>query len=110
MTSRLRTGFFEYRFMGDDPRHSDNRGLHHAVFRELVLDAYAGHGAISGLPERRLLHAAHILPDCGRRGQPVVSNGIAMSVEHTAISISGSMPQAVSTSRVGFWRNRCPTI
>ena len=153
-------GFFEYRFMGDDPKHSDNRGLreafedrspliyfhgvapsvyqaispvfvtewdakalsakiipgevergeiilpesqdvrryavveakrrlHQAVFRELVLDAYAGHCAISGLPERRLLHAAHILPDRDRRGQPVVSNGIAMSViHHTAYDLN----------------------
>ena len=153
-------GFFEYRFMGNDPSHGDNRRLleafedrspviyfhgvapgtykaiwpvfvtawdaatlsvkiipgqaeggemilpesqdtrryavfeakrrlHQAVFRELVLDAYTGHCAISGLPERRLLHAAHILPDRDERGLPVVSNGIAMSViHHTAYDLN----------------------
>jgi len=153
-------GFFDYRFMGDDPEHFDNqalrecledrlpliyfhgvaptlyqaiwpvfvtdwnasalsakvipgeisqgeitlpdspearryavvkakRRLHQAVFRELVLDAYSGHCAISGLPERRLLHAAHILPDRDERGLPVVSNGIAMSViHHTAYDLN----------------------
>jgi putative restriction endonuclease len=146
-------GFFEYRFMGDDPRNADNqalretmedsvpliyfhavapsvyraiwpafitiwdpmrrsvhvvpgevsrgklvlpesadtrryvaveakRRLHQAVFRELVLDAYQGRCAVSGLPERRLLHAAHILPDRDERGLPVISNGIAMSTLH----------------------------
>src|SRR5579862_5505509 len=63
--------------------------LHQAVFRELVLDAYAGRCAVSGLPERRLLHAAHILPDRDERGLPVVSNGIAMSVlHHTAYDLN----------------------
>jgi putative restriction endonuclease len=145
-------GFFEYRFMGDDPKHADNRALqeswhdrspliyfhgvapalyqaiwpvfvthwdaknltahvvpgestrssaapasedlrryaviqakqrlHQAVFREMVIEAYGGRCAVSGLPEKRLLHAAHILPDRDRRGQPIVSNGIAMSVLH----------------------------
>lgn len=58
------------------------RRLHQAVFRELVLEAYRGRCALSNLPERRLLHAAHILPDRDERGQPVVSNGISMSVLH----------------------------
>lgn len=40
------------------------------------------HCTISELPERRLLHATRILPDRDRRGQPVVSNGIAISVIH----------------------------
>lgn len=56
--------------------------LHQAVFRELVIGAYGGRCALTGLPEKRLLHAAHILPDLDRRGQPVVNNGIAMSVLH----------------------------
>ena len=148
-------GFFEYRFMGDDPRSADNRWLResmedvtpliylHAVapsvyqaiwpafitawhakqlsihvvpgervgggstlpvsvdarryvaveakrrlrqtvFRELVLDAYEGRCAVSELPERRLLHAAHILPDRDERGLPVIGNGIAMSTLHHA--------------------------
>ena len=64
------------------------RRLHQAVFREVVLQAYEGRCALTGLPERRLLHAAHILPDRDRRGQPVVSNGIAMSVlHHTAFDL-----------------------
>lgn len=60
------------------------RRLHQAVFRELVLDAYNGRCAVSGLPERRLLHAAHILPDRDERGLPVIGNGIAMSPLHHA--------------------------
>ena len=60
------------------------RRLHQAVFRELVLDAYEGRCAVSGLPERRLLHAAHILPDRDERGLPVIGNGIAMSTLHHA--------------------------
>ena len=60
------------------------RRLHQAVFRELVLDAYDGRCAVSGLPERRLLHAAHILPDRDQRGLPVIGNGIAMSTLHHA--------------------------
>ena len=60
------------------------RRLHQAVFRELVLDAYEGRCAVSGLPERRLLHAAHILPDRDERGLPVIGNGIAMSTLYHA--------------------------
>jgi putative restriction endonuclease len=52
------------------------------LFRELVLDAYGGCCGVTGLPERRLLHAAHIIADREERGLPVVSNGIAMSVLH----------------------------
>jgi putative restriction endonuclease len=146
-------GFFEYRFMGDDPAHSDNRSmreawedqtpfiyfhavaptfyeaiwpafisewnpqaltvhvvpgemqpnsvvtpipvdarryavvaakqrLHQAMFREDVLEAYSDRCAITGIPEKRLLHAAHILPDRDERGLPIISNGIAMTVLH----------------------------
>lgn len=60
------------------------RRLHQAVFCELVLDAYEGRCAVSGLPERRLLHAAHILPDRDERGLPVIGNGIAMTTLHHA--------------------------
>ncbi len=56
--------------------------LHQSVFRELVIKAYDGRCALTGLPEKRLLHAAHIMPDRDCRGQPVVNNGIAMSVLH----------------------------
>ncbi len=58
--------------------------LHQSVFRELVLDAYDGTCAVSGIAERRLVQAAHVLPDRDVRGQPVISNGIAMSVLHHA--------------------------
>jgi putative restriction endonuclease len=58
------------------------RRLHQDVFRQMVLDAYGGRCAVSGLPERRLLHAAHIMPDRDERGQPKVNNGIAMTVLH----------------------------
>jgi putative restriction endonuclease len=56
--------------------------LHQAAFRQVVLEAYDYRCAITGLPERRLVHAAHILPDRDVRGQPQVQNGIAMSVLH----------------------------
>ncbi len=56
--------------------------LHQAAFRGLVLSAYDNKCAISGLPERRLLQAAHILPDRDVRGQPVANNGIALSSLH----------------------------
>lgn len=56
--------------------------LHQAMFREQVLEAYSNRCAITGLPERRLLQAAHILADRDERGLPIVSNGIAMSVLH----------------------------
>lgn len=56
--------------------------LHQAVFQELVIGGYGGRCALTGLPEKRLLHAAHILPELDRRGEPVVNNGIAMSVLH----------------------------
>ena len=60
------------------------RRLHQAIFRELVLDAYEGRCALSGLSERRLVHAAHILPDRDERGLPTITNGIAMSALHHA--------------------------
>lgn len=56
--------------------------LHQAMFREDVLQAYSDRCAITGLPEKRLLHAAHILPDRDERGLPIISNGIAMTVLH----------------------------
>lgn len=59
--------------------------LHQATFREAVLAAYGGRCAISGLPEPRLLDAAHIAPDRDRAfGQPIVSNGLPLSKVHHA--------------------------
>jgi putative restriction endonuclease len=61
------------------------RRLHQAMFREAVLAAYGGRCAISGLPEPRLLDAAHIMPDVDEAlGQPLVINGLPMSKVHHA--------------------------
>ncbi|MDE0479097.1 MAG: HNH endonuclease, partial [Gammaproteobacteria bacterium] len=59
--------------------------LHQASFREAVILAYNGRCAISGLPEQRLLDAAHIISDKNERlGQPVVPNGVPLSKIHHA--------------------------
>ena len=59
--------------------------LHQATFREAVLTAYGGRCAISRLPERRLLDAAHIVADGDELlGQPLVANGLPLSKVHHA--------------------------
>jgi putative restriction endonuclease len=59
--------------------------LHQATFREAVLAAYGGRCAVSGLPEPRLLDAAHIIVDRDEQfGQPVVANGLPLSKIHHA--------------------------
>jgi putative restriction endonuclease len=59
--------------------------LHQATFREAVLAAYDSRCAITGLPEVRLLDAAHIVGDADvDLGQPVVSNGLPLSKLHHA--------------------------
>jgi putative restriction endonuclease len=59
--------------------------LHQATFREAVLTAYGGACAISGLPEQRLLDAAHIVMDAREQlGQPIVSNGLPLTKIHHA--------------------------
>lgn len=59
--------------------------LHQATFREAVITAYGGRCAISGLPESRLIDAAHIVEDGHESlGQPVVRNGIPLSKIHHA--------------------------
>jgi putative restriction endonuclease len=59
--------------------------LHQASFREAVITAYRGRCAISGLPEQRLLDAAHIIADSEPElGQPIVPNGIPLSKIHHA--------------------------
>ncbi|MDE0625347.1 MAG: HNH endonuclease [Bryobacterales bacterium] len=60
--------------------------LHQSLFRQAVLDAYDGQCAISGLPERSLLDAAHIVEDRNEKlGQPTVQNGLPLSkIHHTA--------------------------
>ena len=59
--------------------------LHQASFREAVITAYNGRCALSGLPEQRLLDAAHIISDKNERlGQPIVPNGLPLSKIHHA--------------------------
>jgi putative restriction endonuclease len=59
--------------------------LHQATFRDLVITAYDGRCAISGLPEPRLLDAAHIIEDRDELlGQPIITNGIPLSKIHHA--------------------------
>ena len=59
--------------------------LHLASFREAVISAYRGRCSLSGLPEKRLLDAAHIIPDANEQlGQPVVPNGLPLSKIHHA--------------------------
>lgn len=59
--------------------------LHQATFREAVLTAYGSRCAISGLPEPRLLDAAHIVADRDLDlGQPIVPNGLPLSKVHHA--------------------------
>ncbi len=59
--------------------------LHQASFREAVITAYAGRCAVSGLPEQRLLDAAHIIADKNEPlGQAIVPNGIPLSKIHHA--------------------------
>jgi len=58
--------------------------LHQVAFRQRVLRAYREHCAICHLRHEELLEAAHILPDGHPRGQPVVSNGLALCKLHHA--------------------------
>src|ERR1035438_1401280 len=59
--------------------------LHQASFREAVMNAYGGRCALSGLPESRLLDAAHIVADSHEMlGHAVVPNGIPLSKIHHA--------------------------
>lgn len=58
--------------------------LHQARFREAVMSAYGGRCAITGLPEPRLLDAAHIIGDAEDDGLPIVPNGLPLSKVHHA--------------------------
>ena len=59
--------------------------LHQATFREMVMHAYRRRCAISGLPEPRLLDAAHIMDDKNEQyGHPIVRNGVPLSKIHHA--------------------------
>jgi putative restriction endonuclease len=58
--------------------------VHQLAFRRRVLDAYRDRCAVCRLRHRELLDAAHILPDTHPRGEPVVSNGLALCKLHHA--------------------------
>ena len=59
--------------------------LHQVSFREAVISAYRGRCSLSGLSEKPLLDAAHIVPDANEQlGQPVVPNGLPLSKIHHA--------------------------
>ena len=65
--------------------HLMKQRVHQGQFRESILAAYKGRCALSGIPERRLLDAAHIIPDANPElGQPVISNGLLLSKIHHA--------------------------
>jgi len=74
------------------------RRMHQQAFRERVLRAYREHCAVCRLRHSELLEAAHILPDTHERGEPVVSNGLALcSLHHAAFdrNILGVRPDLV---------------
>jgi putative restriction endonuclease len=61
------------------------RRIHQEEFRQQVLHAYDCRCAVCGLPEVRLIQAAHIVPDSHLAGEPVVPNGLALcSLHHGA--------------------------
>jgi putative restriction endonuclease len=78
----------EYPASSDERRYAlrqVKQRLHQASFREAVFTAYRSRCAISGLPEVRLLDAAHIVSDTHETlGQPVVTNGLPLSKLHHA--------------------------
>jgi putative restriction endonuclease len=72
--------------------------MHQQAFRERVLRAYKEHCAVCRLRHRELLDAAHILGDTHERGEPVVSNGLALCRLHHAAfdtNILGIRPDLV---------------
>lgn len=60
------------------------RRLHQRSFRQRVLRAYQERCALCRLRHQELLDAAHITPDADERGDPVVSNGLALCKLHHA--------------------------
>lgn len=58
--------------------------LHQQEFRAQVLDAYRERCCVCRLGHRRLLDAAHIVPDGEPDGEPVVPNGLSMCKIHHA--------------------------
>jgi putative restriction endonuclease len=58
--------------------------LHQRSFRERVIYAYRSTCALCRLRHRRLLDAAHIIPDSEEGGVPTVSNGLSLCKLHHA--------------------------
>lgn len=58
--------------------------LHQASFRQRVIQAYRKMCAVCSLRHAELLDAAHILPDSDPRGEPLVTNGLALCKLHHA--------------------------
>jgi putative restriction endonuclease len=78
------------------------RRLHQVLFRPKVLRAYGSSCAVCQLRHPQLLDAAHILPDRHPKGEPVVSNGLAMcKIHHAAydVNILGIRPDFVVEMR-----------
>jgi putative restriction endonuclease len=74
------------------------RRVHQAGFRARVIEAYRRACAVCRLKHVELLDAAHILPDVHPRGEPAISNGVALCKLHHAAfdqDIMGIRPDLV---------------
>lgn len=83
--------------------------LHQGKFRERVLSAYRRSCTVCSLRHDRLLDAAHILSDRHERGDPVISNGMAMcKIHHAAFdtNILGIRPDHVVEIRSDILEER----
>jgi len=58
--------------------------LHQRSFRERVIAAYQNQCALCKLKHIELLDAAHIVPDKEEKGDPIITNGIALCKIHHA--------------------------
>jgi Predicted restriction endonuclease len=83
--------------------------LHQAGFRIRVIRAYQGRCAVCRLRHFELLDAAHILPDRHPKGDPTVSNGLALcKLHHAAFDghILGVRPDLVVEIREDILREK----
>lgn len=81
---------------------SVQRRLHQASFRHRVLHAYRQCCSVCRLKHNELLDAAHIVPDNDPRGEPWVSNGLALCKLHHAAfeaNILGIRPDLIMEVR-----------
>lgn len=72
--------------------------LHQAAFRQRVLTAYEDACTVCRIRHRELLDAAHIIGDRQDRGEPIVTNGLALcKIHHAAFdtNILGVRPDHV---------------